>query len=293
MAEIVLYKYLDVDGGRMMLQNKNLQFTNATRLNDPFDCHPGLLDFSNVPDDNLSRLWGKDRIALLRSNPHELLRGQAWVCSLSKLYDSILMWSYYCNQHKGVCIGLDMTKARKYLSNIMGEVYVGAEEIEVQYKEIIEKPDYFYDRGDFFHYQLGTKAKDWAHEQEVRLVLREPSRLFVPMRLSYVPKKGARVDWKEYRAYPHIGGECYDSLFLGMDIDLKKKSEIIEVARLCNPEIKIYQMIPDANAFKLRAESIQEDEIAALTRRSPSKFSLFFSRLKELFARKVIKKTIR
>lgn len=31
-----LYKYLDVDGGLAMLSNSNLQFTNATKLNDPF-----------------------------------------------------------------------------------------------------------------------------------------------------------------------------------------------------------------------------------------------------------------
>lgn len=47
---IKLYKYLDVNGGLMMLHNSNLQFTNATRLNDPFDCHPALFDFSHAPE---------------------------------------------------------------------------------------------------------------------------------------------------------------------------------------------------------------------------------------------------
>lgn len=49
MGEARLYKYLDFNGGLMMLHNGNLQFTNATRLNDPFDCHPSLIDFSDVP----------------------------------------------------------------------------------------------------------------------------------------------------------------------------------------------------------------------------------------------------
>lgn len=35
MAERILYKYLDAKGGLMMLRGSNLQFTNATRLNDP------------------------------------------------------------------------------------------------------------------------------------------------------------------------------------------------------------------------------------------------------------------
>lgn len=251
MAASILYKYLDVDGARKMLALSNLQFTNATQLNDPFDCHPGLLDFSNVPDDELTRVWGKERIALLKSNPHELLRSQAWICSLSKVHDSLLMWSYYGN-HKGVCIGIDMAKAAKYLSNLYCALYVGAEMIEVEYKEIVEKPDYFNSSEDLFRYQLGTKAKDWEHEQEVRLVLREPSPAFIPMYLPGKKKsKNEVVDWREVRAYPHLGGECFESLYLGIKINEKKKNELIELARNLNPEIRIYQMRPNPFAFRL------------------------------------------
>ena len=39
MAAKTLYKYLDVKGGLAMLEHHNLQFTNATRLNDPFASH--------------------------------------------------------------------------------------------------------------------------------------------------------------------------------------------------------------------------------------------------------------
>ena len=33
----ILYKYLDIDGAKKMLSNSNLQYTNATKFNDPFD----------------------------------------------------------------------------------------------------------------------------------------------------------------------------------------------------------------------------------------------------------------
>ena len=251
MATSKLYKYLDDEGGLKMLKNSNLQFTNATQLNDPFDCHPGLLDFSNVPDDGLTRVWGKERAALLKSSPHDQLYSQAWICSLSKVRDSLLMWSYY-SRHTGVCIGLDMVKVREYLSSLFCEISVGTEELEVQYKEIVEKPDSFNSSKDLFHYQLSTKAKDWAHEQEIRLVLREPSPAFIPMRLmgkrKCIRKKN---DWKELRAYPHLGGECFDSLYLGIKIDGKKKNELIEIARKLNPEIRIYQMRSNPLSFKL------------------------------------------
>ena len=46
MAITKLYKYLDANGGLAMLQNCNLQFTNATQLNNSFDCHPALFKYT-------------------------------------------------------------------------------------------------------------------------------------------------------------------------------------------------------------------------------------------------------
>lgn len=58
------------------------------------------------------------------------------------------MWSYY-SKHKGICIGLDMEKAQKYLSRMYGKIMIGCSVVEVQYKDIVEKPDYFRDAKDF------------------------------------------------------------------------------------------------------------------------------------------------
>lgn len=249
-----LYKYLDANGGMMMLSHSNLQFTNSTRLNDPFDCHPSLIDFSQVPPEK-TQVWDKEDVIAVESNHYELLRDKAWVCSLSKLHDSLLMWSYYGN-HKGVCIGIDMEKADQYLSRIHCNVFIGAFEIEVQYKDIIEKPDYFHDAKDYYRYQLSTKAKAWEHEREVRLILIDPSLAFIPMALPYTPQEGETTDWKEVRAYPKIGGECFESLYLGIKIDEDDKEKIITIARKCNPNIKIYQMTIDPDAFRLKEEQI-------------------------------------
>lgn len=56
----ILYKYLDINGAKCMIGNQNLQFTNASQLNDPFDCHPKLIDYSNVPESNLQGWIPKD-----------------------------------------------------------------------------------------------------------------------------------------------------------------------------------------------------------------------------------------
>lgn len=247
----------------MMLQNSNLQFTNATRLNDPFDCHPALFDFSNAPEYPYN--WPpKDFMIVKGKTDAENLRNRAWICSLSKVHDSLLMWSYYGN-HKGVCVGLDMEKANKYLSRIRCKIYVGARKMEVQYRDVIEKPDYFRDDEDLFRYQLSTKATAWEHEQEVRLLLLDPTPAgtlhhpsYATMALPYSPKSDNEfIDWKELRAYPHLGGECFVSLYLGIKIEPERREQIISEARKCNPSIKIYQMIIDPDAFRMKDEVIE------------------------------------
>lgn len=253
MESIKLYKYLDADGGLAMLSNGNIQFTNATKLNDPFDCHPSLIDFSQVPSER-ARVWGKEAIMDLESNQFEQNRDETWLCSLSKNYDSLLMWSYY-NSHKGVCIGIDLEKADKYLSRIGGTVILGYLKFEVKYRDIIEKPDFFKRKEDLWAYQLSTKGKVWEHEQEVRLVIVDPSR----MTPYYIPDEfetKERIDDKEIRFVPKLGGECYDSVYLGVNIDDEMRNKIIEAAKNLNPNIKIYQMKANANAFKLQTEQI-------------------------------------
>ena len=59
----ILYKYLGIDGAKMMLYYSDLQYTNATQFNDPFDSHPGLIDFSNVPPERCKG-WPPDIIEL-------------------------------------------------------------------------------------------------------------------------------------------------------------------------------------------------------------------------------------
>ena len=179
------------------------------------------------------------------------------ICSLSKIYDSILMWSYY-SKHKGICIGLDMEKVRKCLSRMHGSVMIGCSEVEVQYKDIVEKPDYFRDAKDFFQYQISTKAKAWKHEQEVRLFILNPSPTYMALLPGQNDDKGP-IDWKEVRAFPEIGGECFESVYLGINMNAEEKSKIICVAQKLNPNIKIFQMEIDANAFRLNTKLINQD----------------------------------
>ena len=193
MEQQILFKYLDCNGAAAMLANSNIQFTNATKLNDPFDCHPGLIDYSKVTADNItSEMLAKIEFGYYPS----FFRDYTYVCSLSKNFDSILMWSYYTKEHKGVCLGLDMRNVKKYVRYI---------HFDVQYPDNLTKYDYSLGTNkEAFRHQLATKAPEWKHENEVRL-LGEPL--------------SQNEDYCRYK----IGGECFFSIYLGANIDKEEK----------------------------------------------------------------------
>ena len=116
----ILYKYLDITGAKCMIGNQNLQFTNASQLNDPFDCHPKLLDYSSVPERNLQGWIPEEWWKMKEENDALNLRNETWLRSLSKINDSILMWAHYCYNHKGICIGLDLDKKMESLHPMFG-----------------------------------------------------------------------------------------------------------------------------------------------------------------------------
>ncbi len=242
----ILFKYLDAAGAKAMLYHSNIQFTNATKLNDPFDCHPGLIDFSKIPPER-AKTWGREDTILLDADLYRRNQERAWICCLSKVFDSILMWSYY-NNHKGVCIGLDIEKVKPHINYTLGTM-VFNDCWDVEYRDIIKKPDFYTNAKDFFYYQICTKAKDWEHEQEVRMFIFEP----VPwiMALTRKPKKNEVIDWKEVRVYPQIDGECFSAIYLGVNISKEDKEGIIQLVRKLNPNIQIYQMKVNPDAFRL------------------------------------------
>ena len=156
----ILYKYLDIVGAKCMIWYKNIQFTNASQLNDPFDCHPKLLDYSNVPETERSERIPDEWMKEIKENKALNLRNDTWLCSLSKVNDSILMWSHYCYNHKGVCIGLDIDKVLESVPPMFGQIYIEPFVLEVQYQDIIKRPSGY---KQSFYYQWRTKAKEWEY----------------------------------------------------------------------------------------------------------------------------------
>ena len=248
---------MDITGAKCMIGNCNLQFTNASQLNDPFDCHPRLIDYSNIPKHNPQR--GIPDEWWIKKGENDALnkRNRTWLCSLSKVNDSILMWSHYCYNHKGVCIGLDIDKVMESVPPMFGLTYIEPLVIDVQYKNIIERPNAYCYTKDMFYYQWQTKAKEWEYEQEVRLVMPNPSSLYAALTPAQAKHPKEMWDSREIHRYMPLKGECFDSIYFGVNTDLSEKEKIIRYIRKeINPQIKPFQMCVDENAFRLQAKPI-------------------------------------
>ena len=242
-----------------MIWNNNLQFTNATQLNDPFDCHPKLIDYSNVPKHIrqgwIPEEWWKFKEETDATN----LRNDTWLCSLSKINDSILMWSHYCYNHKGVCIGLDLDKVLESVPPMFGMTYMKPDVIEVKYKDIIERPNKYTPTQDLFTYQWQTKAKDWEYEQEVRLVIPKPTQIYAALTLEQEKSSKDSSDWREIHHYMPLKGECFESIYFGVKTDESEIERLSKHAReKLNADIKLYKMKVDDNAFRLKPEVIKK-----------------------------------
>ena len=249
MATSILYKYLDFEGGRLMLKYRTLQFTNATKFNDPFDCHPDLFDFSNAPK-NAQNWPPAEFVSQMEYSHMKNYREQTWICCLSKVCDSLLMWAYY-NNHKGICIGLNLDAVLRSCQDRFIGLSAPQEAYEVKYRDINEKPDFFRDRPSPSDMLL-TKAKVWEHEQEMRLIAERPYWANAARDIPQEFYGEEIVDGKEIRHYPRITPDCFESVYLGVNMLPRKKERIIEIAKKLNPNIGIYQIILDPKALKLK-----------------------------------------
>ena len=63
-------------------------------------------------------------------------------------------------------------------------------------------------------------------------------------------------DSRDIHHYIDLKGECFDSIYFGVNTDEADKDWIIRLARNLNPHINLFQMLIDANAFRLNPQRI-------------------------------------
>jgi Protein of unknown function (DUF2971) len=174
----LLYKYVSIKGLRRILDG-HLRFTQPSAFNDPFELLPEIV----VPLDAEERKFNlqfdlssgreSDASSEIDAIPEGcgssdamsreivlLLNEQVGILSLTRVRDSLLMWSHYGDQYAGAVMGFDSTH------NFF------AHQIDVEYRSL--RP-----RRHISSYLAGkpvslaelcAKSNQWAYEEEVRVI---------------------------------------------------------------------------------------------------------------------------
>lgn len=237
-----LYQYLDLDGGIKMLENSNIMFTQATTLDDKNDCSfRARYDFSSIHE-NIKEILSK------QISDHENIQRQIGVRSLCKENDNPLMWENYTDEHKGICIGLNV----EYLFSEIPEAfplvvkYVSGDDEDP--KDIWEV--YSGDKTPrILSDIITTKSIEYEGEKEVRLaVLKEACDVSWECKKCLAcMRKGGRV----FPIFHTLINECFDSLYLGSRMTKEEKEKTVSMAKVRFPEMNIFEMIIGQKAIRL------------------------------------------
>lgn len=185
-----LYKYQSISKQSLEnLKNAQIYFNAPKKFNDPYDCSL-ILKSLDLSEDNLNEIRihiNKNfEIKNLTENinkisdviqceilkyQEEILNNRGCSC-FSEVNNSILMWSHYSDNHKGMCLEFDTSY--ELFSKAM-KVEYGKEFPSVN-PLIYFKNDNI-DKFKFFKPIL-SKYKDWSYEKEWRIFHKESNKLF-------------------------------------------------------------------------------------------------------------------
>jgi len=199
----VLYKYLPLER-RSFLTDGLLRFSQHSALNDPFECFPALPQavaeeglahirkelLEPPPHDPYTpreerRKLDRDYLKRARQKLLELPtaaqfrrtfleKGQAnidakiGILSLSRRWNSSLMWAHYTSSHTGFCVGFDrkheffqQAERQKEGAFICSPVHYSSSRPTIQFRPLVPSDAYAF---------LLTKSSDWKYEEEERVI---------------------------------------------------------------------------------------------------------------------------
>jgi hypothetical protein len=171
-----LYKYMDPSSAKRFIDTKQLRFTPPINLNDPFEYRPYLRDDGSGGGKSAGDLtlnddrWGVLRVFLKR------ISERIGICCFSSDPTAPLMWSHYSAGHTGAAICFDGTHPFFSSNHLVRVMYSDARPVlsvaelrDGGFKVVGDWPGW----REFVSRRLdiiGTKAKCWSYESEIRLV---------------------------------------------------------------------------------------------------------------------------
>ena len=149
------------------------------------------------------------------------------VVCLSEVYNSMLMWSHYAQNHKGFCIEYEFDESNTFYKHLHPIIYT-------KERYTTSKRDMSNTNGKWIYKTICRKSDVWSYEKEWRIVTVNFNKV-MPDKLKY-PNGKYVLDLKEN----------IKAFYLGAKIEKKYKEEIIWFAKQNNVEVYQMNLSPDS-----------------------------------------------
>ncbi len=275
MTKLYKYRSFGVNSLKELCESE-VSYSDPKNFNDPLDCSPTLIndvclsELENLCDRMLMNNFNRDKANREINNyrylsteygdykieqddqeyykrmivdeiKHQLdiTMKSRGVLSLASQWNSPLMWSHYADEHKGICIEYDISRAvcKKpkmvdyyggrgiNISRLVDLIIYDSEEAkeEIEYK-------YFY-----------TKAGQWSYEEEWRYISETQGVKPVPFHLS--------------------------GIYFGMRCNISVVSSIVKLLNGSESNVRFYHTYASQDSFELHKREIEVEELMACTPR--------------------------
>lgn len=252
-ASAPLYKYVDIAGLKRILQG-SIRFTQPSAFNDPFELLPEVVVPNDAGERQLS--FSFDVRAQRRQPPPGALNEVPDGCQasdamsrdivqqfnsligilcLSRVSDSLLMWSHYADQYAGAVVEFDGSH----------EFFDG--QIDIEYRSLRPMRDvgaYVSPPEPIPVAELCAKSEQWKYEQEVRII----------RSLADCEKKG--IGPRGLPVYTqHLPPECIKSVTLGERTPVIEQRAIYDAVK--DTRITLTLAAIDHRGYAFRRELIK------------------------------------
>ena len=157
------------------------------------------------------------------------------VVCLSEVYDSMLMWSHYAQNHTGFCIEYDFEEKDMFYKHLHPVVYT-------KERYAVSKIDILDGNKEFLYKTTCRKSDVWSYEKEWRIITANYNKV-MPQKLKY-PNGNYVLDLKTNIKAFYLGAKILDNF----------KDEIIQFGKMNG--IVVYQMMLSPKTYELQAQKI-------------------------------------
>lgn len=252
----ILFKYVDAKGGLATLEGKEISvmFSKPSDLNDPFEFLPSLDNLSFKPDElkDFEYLASPFLSATADSLRYEI-ELHWFITSFSRAEHNVRMWAQYGDDHRGICITFDLSKAPLSLQKVMMRPvdYTKSDRVGVSDFEKLSPEQ----KGERLKQVATQKGEDWEHEEEVRWFLRDDDR----DRPDQQPFEKKVVDGK-MRAFMKLPRDCIKRVTVGYRSPPALLRTVLEIRKMNEATWEVARTVLSLNSFRFEEELVSCSE---------------------------------